>query len=146
MCILLHKAFYNSAVSLECLYLKRFLDHQHVDIQDMWGSDIILSTNTFNCPISDGLCDVFCSSVVKTRPVVDIWLCLPLFLVPAQRAIRNAACRPPFPISCFISREICFLLAVIGIQAPPDVGIRMFNTIFYAGENAHILPFQQHII
>lgn len=68
------------------------------------------------------------------------------FPVPASQAMRRAACRPPFPISCFISREICFLLAVIGIQAPPDVGIRIFNAIFYAGENMHILPFQWHII
>lgn len=68
------------------------------------------------------------------------------FPVPASRAMRRAACRPPFPISCFISREICFLPAVIGIQAPPDVGIRVFNAIFYAGENVHILPFQWHII
>lgn len=60
--------------------------------------------------------------------------------------MRRTAHRPPFPISCFISREICLVLAVIGIQAPPDVGIRIFNAIFYAGENVHILPFHWHII
>lgn len=69
----------------------------------------VLSVNLFSCPNFD---DVFGSNVVETRPVVDIELCSASLSFAGN---RNAACRLPFPISCFISREICFLLAVIGI-------------------------------
>lgn len=100
----------------------------------MWGSDIVLSTIIFNGFSSRDPNSASGPRVVKSRPVVDL-------SGSSLQAIRNGACRPPFPISGFISRKICFLLAVIGIWAPPDVGIRIFNTIFYAGENAHILPF-----